>query len=474
MERVYRFRSVKRLLGSSKELAKQEIYFASPSELNDPTEGFRSIVWRGDTIAWTNLFRHYLYCLHWICIRFAISAKELKLAEDGIPVMGEVDLAVTGAMSRLHERAVTTVFENANLAKLVEILAKSERSVGDIEMLYFLQLFHLSAIEGIRTAHLELGPPIPHLSDTPLPHPLAQIPEVLELATQMDYNNATDVILKMSSELMASLYFGGKYALSLRLRNEQADTLEENLRYLYFDFSRVYLEHLIHLLYPNWYAACFSRNCNNAATWASYGDDHKGVCLVFEGESDSRRSALTLNMLRRYDPSGGQRSARELFHDVRYGPDVVEIDFFRSLGRLPQQQAVETWYSDGRGNLSECAAHLEGDIDLWRKKYWKRFLPGIIQKSADWQHEKETRLILHGLLDDLAPEDRMATYEFSSLVGIIFGIRTPDSAKIEVIDVIRQKCGEHGRERFQFSQAYYSRQTDQIENYELINYRQSE
>ena len=477
MERVYRFRSVDRLLGSSKELEKQEIYFASPSELNDPTEGLRPIVWRGDTIAWTNLFRHYLYCLHWTCIRFAVVAKDSRLEEFEIPVVEEVNLSVTAAMSRVHERAVTTVFETANLPKLVDVLAKSDRSVGDIEMLFFLQLFHLSAVEGIKAAHSQLGSPIPYLSETPLPHPLARIPEALELAMQMDYDNAPDVVLRASTKLMRGLYFGGKYALSLRLREEQADTLEENLRYLYFDFSRIYLEHLTHLLYPNWYAACFSRNCNHAATWASYGDDHKGVCLVFEVEpdSDSGKSAVTLNMLRRYGVSGGQRIARpELFHDVKYGPDVVEIDFFRSLGRLPHQKAVETWYGDGRGNLSECAAHLEGDIDLWRREYWNRFLPGIVQKGADWQHEKEARLILHGLLDDLAPEERMATYEFASLVGIIFGIRTPDSAKIEVIDVIRQKCVEHGRDTFVFSQAYYSRKTDQIENYELITYRQSE
>lgn len=45
-EFLYRFRPLKRLLQYG-ELEKQEIYFASPSELNDPMEGFRDLFWRG-------------------------------------------------------------------------------------------------------------------------------------------------------------------------------------------------------------------------------------------------------------------------------------------------------------------------------------------------------------------------------------------------------------------------------------------
>ena len=61
---VYRFRSIDRLLGEYQELEKETIYFASPDQLNDPMEGYRDIVWRGDEIVWTNLFTHYAYCLY--------------------------------------------------------------------------------------------------------------------------------------------------------------------------------------------------------------------------------------------------------------------------------------------------------------------------------------------------------------------------------------------------------------------------
>jgi hypothetical protein len=39
----YRFRSVDALLGERAELDSQEIYFASPAELNDPMEGFKDL-----------------------------------------------------------------------------------------------------------------------------------------------------------------------------------------------------------------------------------------------------------------------------------------------------------------------------------------------------------------------------------------------------------------------------------------------
>ena len=54
LAKVYRFRTFERLLGPSQELARQEIYFASPQELNDPMEGLRPIVWRGDTMVDTD------------------------------------------------------------------------------------------------------------------------------------------------------------------------------------------------------------------------------------------------------------------------------------------------------------------------------------------------------------------------------------------------------------------------------------
>jgi len=60
---LYRFRPADAVLDKYEELAKQEIYFCPPGELNDPMEGYKDVFWLGDRIVWCNLLRHYMLCL---------------------------------------------------------------------------------------------------------------------------------------------------------------------------------------------------------------------------------------------------------------------------------------------------------------------------------------------------------------------------------------------------------------------------
>jgi hypothetical protein len=59
---LYRFRPISAVLDNYEELAKQEIYFSTPEELNDPMEGYKDVFWSGDRIVWRNLLRHYVLC----------------------------------------------------------------------------------------------------------------------------------------------------------------------------------------------------------------------------------------------------------------------------------------------------------------------------------------------------------------------------------------------------------------------------
>jgi len=49
---LYRFRPVHAVLDKYEELAKQEIYFSPPEELNDLIEGYKDVFWSGDQILW--------------------------------------------------------------------------------------------------------------------------------------------------------------------------------------------------------------------------------------------------------------------------------------------------------------------------------------------------------------------------------------------------------------------------------------
>ena len=66
-------------------------------------------------------------------------------------------------------------------------------------------------------------------------------------------------------------------------------------------------------------------------------------------------------------------------------------------------------------------------------------------------------MILYSLLDpELERHQRALTYEFDSLTGIIFGIKTPDEDKLKIMDIIVRKCRDSGKTDFNFYQASYS------------------
>ena len=248
-------------------------------------------------------------------------------------------------------------------------------------------------------------------------------------------------------------------------------TFEKNRQLLIFDFPRVYLKQIGELLYLNWYVACFMRDYHNSSAWGHYGDNHKGVCLIFEAETTGKMNCLTLNQITGYsnDREVWNPSLRA-FYEVNYQDKIDEIDFFRSIGCLPITRLKKAWYSDQNGNLSECGAHLGtgGDELAWRENYWANFYRDITAKTKDWEYEQESRLILYSMLTDLREKrQRTLTYNFSSLKGIIFGINTSDSDKVEIIEIINKKCQENNRTDFEFFQAYYCPETGNIQKHKL-------
>ncbi len=76
-KQFYRFRSINNLLSEKyNELENQSIYFASTNQLNDPMEGFKDLVFNGDSITYKNLFKHYLMCLKRISSLYIIAGEE--------------------------------------------------------------------------------------------------------------------------------------------------------------------------------------------------------------------------------------------------------------------------------------------------------------------------------------------------------------------------------------------------------------
>ncbi|MCY3994380.1 MAG: DUF2971 domain-containing protein [Caldilineaceae bacterium] len=479
MTEVYRFRSTRRLIcGDTSELERQTIFFASPEQLNDPMEGLRDLVWRGDEIVWTNFFKHYVFCLHQSYVIFKILGSEEELRAGHIPILGRWDEPTTPQMGELFDDIWKRTHEELGLSELSGKLATVKREVRRDELLFYLRLIHLEVISIIQRAWADKGlAPEEELSqlESTFRKFKPAVNSVVELVLQVEaeLGNRTDVMFSALYRLIEGQRLKHKYIF----RDAFSNPVTKNQQLLLLDFPSIYVNQLDKLLWPEWYAACFAKSYHNPSVWAHYGDGHAGVCLIFEAVESADGSSLELKRLtgRQFNAKGDYKEhwsyAPMYFQDVSYSERPATIDFLRNMGVLPVPALMKLWYTDAKGHISDCATHFTSgkEEESWRGEHWKDFQRDISIKNKDWEYEQECRLILHGLLDSSLDECRRAlTYKFDSLKGIIFGIRTSDQDKLNIIDVIQRKCQANERSDFQFFQAYFSPEHADIRKEEIL------
>ncbi len=429
-------------------------------------EGLRNIFWCGDQIVWNNLFRHYVYCLHLtnVLSRFIGDTEAIK--PHHIPIMSEIGDSWDTSSRKLLSDICDAIFSRAQLLDFTSKLATSNRKVRRNELLLYLRSFHAISLYEIENMYAVHG------LSTRKPTPLS---------TKIDFSSMHDLLkaLSLAREKQhdfdpffttTSLLVEENLLLQKRTpTSEKSIVAESNRQFIIYDFPRNYIERLEGLLYPDWYAACFFRSCNNSSIWANYGDHHRGACLIFATDDHSGEDTITLKRITGYSNKGPNWHFSPLkFYDVTYSAERDEIDFFRSLGQLPQKKAMEVWYTNADGTVSECGSYIHQNIDTWRGEYWTHYYPSIAAKTCDWEYEQESRLILYSLIGGLTePEHRKLKYKFNSLRGIVFGIRASDSSKLKIINMIREKCRKENRPDFAFYQAYYNPQTGDIGTHKM-------
>ena len=442
---AYRFRSATHLL-DFKELEDQYIYFCSPQELNDPEEGVRNTVWKGDRIVWTNLFRHYLLCLQVYYVTLQREGHNRTLTTDDIHVKGLID--VPAARRGVHAPADLfndKVFRDASIADLV--VSIGDRFIRYGEMLQYLELLHTCAV-------------------TALPEIFARDSTLTGSGSKVQPDKLSQIMSLVDAKVRSSVADWSAAIvddIKLRLRLEQPDLrnpLERNWQNLVFDFPRNYLDRLDSLLYPRWYIACFTDDIRNSSMWGHYADAHRGVCLIFATDNEDSGESITLSCITGYSSTNTRYKEHwspvpmKLF-SIEYGTTRRETDFFRCMGNVPKNELFALWYTDESGQVSG----LSRDVgqERWRDEYWIRFFPDITNKSIDWRYEKERRLVLDGGFSEFEKvEERKLPYEFRTLKGIIFGIRTSIETKKHIIRVLAEKCKTEKRADFELYQAHYN------------------
>ena len=315
----------------------------------------------------------------------------------------------------------------------------------------------------------------------PLPRPpehFSKTPAVLD--TEANTHNGLDSLVSLFDafdQTLGTVRLLEKYHRST-VATPRTHIPRENLNLIFLDFPKAYLRSLETLIYPDWYTACFLGDYRNSSVWGHYAAGHTGVCLIFRPEKVGGEAGLTLQSVSASPAPGPftkawNRGATEsfplAFHEVTYDATIGETDFFRSIGNLPMSTLWDSWYTDRHGDRSTCCDHIDSDDeDRWRNNYWRQFVRGVTSKTKDWAYEKEYRLILNGSFGDIQQkENRKLTYDFECLEGIIFGINTKDTDKVKILRIIRDKCREQSRQKFDIYQAYYSREDKGIEKRRL-------
>lgn len=443
---MYRFRNVEYLLGEKyQELYRQEIFFASSESLNDPLEGFKEIVWKGDSIVWKNFFKHYLVCLMQFMVYTTIGIEtneekiDIYLTEEDLP--SEKHKIIFNDIKR-------NFFNKEIIITLLEKISKLEKKIYEKELLYFITFIFDEALDSI-----SYGYRINNLNFYKFQKDLdSQEKDKLTLINLFDLlDNHSDVDFKELIGLLSS-------------HIEQVLLMVDDKNKSIVKYCNYYLNKVKTLIHVKWNTACFMSDYRNSSVWGHYGNNHTGVCLIFKTiEIDGSETLKLISPKIEKEEKEYQRIMK--FEKIEYKNEPFEVDFFSSLGGFPLPTLERQWYSNENGETSKSYKKMD-NIDKWRKEYWDIFMKSITRKTQDWEYEKESRLIMYSVFNDELKVKKLR-YDFNDLEGIIFGIKTSNEHKREIIKIIKEKCISHDRKDFKFYQAEFSKATGKIEKKEL-------
>jgi hypothetical protein len=458
---LYRFRSIDKLLGDEYlELENQTIYFSPPEHLNDPVEGLRDIYFSGDLVLWRNLFKNYISCLLKFTFNY-LCYGEKKNVKDNFDIFANEDDIHAGLKPSLS-LALDGFFKDDGVKQFLDNVVKYRGDVSRLELMCYLSIMHPIALEFVILAFKTDG--IINLSE------FNGVDSDNAKALSEEYFNIfNNTIVKQGRQAIDDYFvFNETFLMQQYLAIEyDSGILQENRKALNQTFPSLYMNSIEKLMYPHWFTACFMSKATNSSVWGNYGCNHSGVCLIFNTEHDGINGhylSLTDVQVGYGDNGPIIGDAKLKFYEVTYSHKQKPLNFFDSLGRLPIPKFNKQWLVDMEG----CQSSLRVSFDSeWRNKYWCDFYSAITQKTKDWEYENEHRLIINDMLSDHDASGVTLKYDFRSLKGIIFGIRTSSDEKLKIMKIIKRKMHENNRDNFEFYQAYYCLNTGEIKHASL-------
>ena len=289
-------------------------------------EGFRDIFWSGDHIAWKNLFRHYLYCLHITCVISRFIGDTAEVGPRDIPVMSDIPQRWTPESVKLFNDICDRVFQRTNLIKFTQKLANTKRKMRRDELLFYLYSLHHIALHEIETAYVDHGLASNKPSSPSQPSNFERAHQCQEILRKAEEGELPlEELFKSSAIITEQISLRHK----LEIESLERQSISVNRQFIMLEFPGKYIERLETLLYPNWHVACFLGDYRNSSVWGNYGDNHKGICLMFGTVYDGERNSIALNQITGYSNNGEEWNYAPMsVYEVTYGDAHDEIDFF--------------------------------------------------------------------------------------------------------------------------------------------------
>ncbi len=434
---IYRFRSCKALLDEWNELEKQQIYFATKDELNDPGEGIKDFNWKGDRVVWERFFRHFLLCFEYCCYS-AVTETDFVFSPQNIAI-GISDEDYVEIAPGFLDDLWNDFYTKSVISKYPEVLEGKERPLKRNEVQFLFKLIHSQAIRSTFKMYSKYKVTEPMFEE--------EIERRFGTVVLIRPEDLKENPLSLEgSEIFRFIREDANFA---RARKYRGSLPQLNL-FLIVNFSNHYVDRIEELVYPAWCMASFVDDPHKVAMWAYYANNHKGVCLKFKTIEHQGHACLRVKRANEETPQPHK------LWEVKYNNQFHEVDFFRSMGQLPMGVLDKFWYSDNKGNSSCCRDGIYSQKPDAHPKHWDLYYNSASRKLNGWMHENEYRIIFPKPLEK---EDQKHEYDFHDLDGLIFGINTDDNDKIKIVDIIEKKCKERGRTEFKFYQAFIDSNT---------------
>ncbi|MGI6671654.1 MAG: DUF2971 domain-containing protein [Christensenellales bacterium] len=436
------------------EIENRTLHFATRDELNDPVEGYVRVYWQGDEAAWEGLLRNYVCSVSMAMDLYALRGDENMLHHNTLIIdLHQFDNVPFGCMLRKLGDAFLT---SDRVRKLTTFCGKNELKVGEKELRLLLRFIHQEALilciekdlENGKISEEEASDLLDGFRNVKQPQFPFDLPE-----HQLLDEKHRILITKISENILEDgisfqyVRQGVKDETFLYGKNSDEKITEARQRRHWMsvvvDFPKVYVAQLKEMIYPESFVVCFSGKNDDSAMWGNYAERHQGVCLIYE----MANSQIILNHGKLFDVK-----------PVTYGGDLIERNFFETLGRLNLKQ-IETWLT-GVNDISSAFEAFK-DEDAWRERYWSAYEAKNYRKLSEWKHENEYRLSLSNALHDFSnPESRNLTYDPRVLKGVIFGMNTSEYDKKRIVKALLTHANEY--ENFSFYQAEYDDESQSI------------